>query len=185
MWVFTIWYSCLKGVFTGQNSTNRLQNDNFSTTDNLSVLLHRACELKLDSEQNNYFRRWWDVRISLTMYSVWFKMLTEHMHTAKHLSLTDNFKELQQYMEGVGDPDSKTCALKCFTSNIAIDAVRYISRSLFQHYRLYQHLFTEQQEEERFSIRVSYTWCSKTYKLRPWRFKHFIPVFPYTVHLVL
>lgn len=83
-------------------------------------------------------------------------MLTEHMHTAKHLSLTDNFKELQQYMEGVGNPDSKTCTLKCFTSNVAIDIIRYLSRSLFQHYRLCQHLFTEQQEEERISIRVSF-----------------------------
>ena len=83
--------------------------------------------------------------------------LTGWTHTAKQLSLTDNFKELEQYIEGVGNPGCKACALKCFTGGVAIDAIRYLSRNLFQHYRLYQYLFTEEQEQETISIRVSLT----------------------------
>ena len=77
------------------------------------------------------------------------------MNVAKQLSLRDNFKEFEQIVETVGVPDSKTCSLKCFTNDVGIDAVRYISRSIFQHYRLYQYLFTGEQQEETITTRVS------------------------------
>ena len=75
-------------------------------------------------------------------------------YTAKQLSLAENFKELEKYVEGVSNPDSKTCMLKCFTNDIAIDAIKYLCQSLFQHYRLYEYLFTEQQQEETIFMRV-------------------------------
>ena len=77
------------------------------------------------------------------------------LNIAKQLSLCDNYKEFEQIVGTVGVPDSKTCSLKCFTNDVGIDAVRYISRSLFQHYHLYQYLFTGEQEEETVTMRVS------------------------------
>ena len=74
---------------------------------------------------------------------------------AKQLSLPENVKQLEHYVEGVSTPDSKTCPLKCFTSDVAMDVIQYICRSLFQHYRLYQYLFNNKQEEETISLRVS------------------------------
>ena len=74
-----------------------------------------------------------------------------YIPTGKKLSLHDNYKEFEQIMETVG---SKTSSLKCFTNEVGIDAVRYISRSLFQHYHLYQYLFTGEQIEETVTVRV-------------------------------
>ena len=75
------------------------------------------------------------------------------LYLGKQLSFRDNYKEFEQIMETVG---GKTCSLKCFTNEMGIDAVRYISRSLFQHYHLYQYLFTGEQQDETVTMRVSY-----------------------------
>lgn len=66
---------------------------------------------------------------------------------AKQLSLSDNIKALQQYLVGVGVPNSQS-SLKCFTTNEAVITLQYVHSSLFQHYRLFQYLFIETQEEE-------------------------------------
>jgi hypothetical protein len=73
-------------------------------------------------------------------------------YLGKQLSLRDNYKEFEQIMETVG---GKANSLKCFTNEVGIDVVWYISRSLFQHYHLYQYLFTGEQQEETITKRVS------------------------------
>ena len=61
--------------------------------------------------------------------------------------------ELQHHMVGVGvSPD--TTSLRCFTQKEAVLAVEYLSSTLFQHYRLFHLLFTEQQQEELLTTKV-------------------------------
>ena len=73
--------------------------------------------------------------------------------TVRQLSLSDNMQELQKVMVGVGV--SKETALRCFTKEQALLAIQYLSTSLFQHYRLFQLLYTEQQEEECINTKVT------------------------------
>ena len=75
------------------------------------------------------------------------------LYLGKQLSLRDNYKEFEQIMEAVG---GKASSLKCFTNEVGIDVIRYISRSLFQHYHLYQYLFTGEQQQETITTRVGY-----------------------------
>ena len=64
----------------------------------------------------------------------------------RKLSLVDNVKELQTHMLGVGVSDETS--LKCFKPEHAMLTVEYITSALFQHYNLFEFLFTEQQETE-------------------------------------
>ena len=92
-------------------------------------------------------------------------VLFHQQNVAKRLSLQENFKKFEQIVEAVGSPNNKTCSLKCFTVDVGADAVRYISQSLFQQYRLYQFLFTGEQQEEIIKMRVSalHRCCVATY----------------------
>ena len=62
----------------------------------------------------------------------------------KHLSIDENIQEMKCMMHGVGV--SKQTSLQCFTVEVANKVLQYIAESLFQHYRLYEFLFTEEQE---------------------------------------
>ena len=91
-----------------------------------------------------------------------FILVFQLVSIGKQLSLRDNYKEFERTMEAVG---GKASSLKCFTNEVGIDVIRYISRSLFQHYHLYQYLFTGEQQQETITTRVSYNnitidfWC--------------------------
>lgn len=72
----------------------------------------------------------------------------------KHLSLGENMMELQGMICGVGC-DGVQCCLDCYTVDISVATLLYIQSSLFQHYSLFQNLFTEEQKEEVVTINVS------------------------------
>lgn len=55
-------------------------------------------------------------------------------------------------MSGVGV--SRATALRCFSPEQAVQTVRYVTSSLFQHYRLFEFLFTEEQQEEQLVAKV-------------------------------
>ena len=76
--------------------------------------------------------------------------------TERKLSLGENLKELQSLMTGVGVPGVATC-LECFTSELVGTVLQYLQYTLFQHYLLFQYLFTEQQSEETHTTQVSST----------------------------
>ena len=73
--------------------------------------------------------------------------------TEKELSLCENIKELQTLMSNVGVPDTPT-SLECFTTEVASMTLQYIQTSLFQHYSLFQYLYTEEQETEMHTAQV-------------------------------
>ena len=50
-------------------------------------------------------------------------------------------------LSGVGLADVPT-AVECFTREVAVMVVQYFHTTLFQHYVLFQYLFSEEQEEE-------------------------------------
>lgn len=56
-------------------------------------------------------------------------------------------------MANVGIP-SVPSSLECFTSEVATTAIQYIQTTLFQHYALFEYLFTEEQETETHATRV-------------------------------
>ena len=73
--------------------------------------------------------------------------------TDNQLSLSENMAELRVLLSGVGV--SKQTALRCFSHEQGALAVEHLSSSLFQHYRLFQCLFSEEQELEEMSSNVS------------------------------
>lgn len=65
----------------------------------------------------------------------------------QHLSLQDNIQQLRGLLAaGVGLSPQQT-ALQCLTPEIAKLVVECVTTGLFQHYRLFQYLFEEQQSE--------------------------------------
>ena len=70
----------------------------------------------------------------------------------KHLSLSENIQELQRLLAGVGV--SQQTAVRCLTPQAATLVVKCVTTSLFQHYRLFQCLFEEHQEEQQLDVQV-------------------------------
>ena len=68
-----------------------------------------------------------------------------HVHVDRHLSITDNIKEMRSMMAGIGI--SQLTALQCFTVKVANTIIQYIADNLLQHYSLYEFLYTEEQED--------------------------------------
>ena len=62
-------------------------------------------------------------------------------------------KELQGMLCGVACP-GVLCSLECFTSKVSVATLVYIKSALFQHYALFEYLFTEDQEEEVINAKV-------------------------------
>lgn len=68
----------------------------------------------------------------------------------------ENLKVLQDLMYNVGATVGNfPTSLECFTAELAVLVVRYVQSTLFQHYALFQYLFTEEQEEEAHATKVS------------------------------
>ncbi|KAM5142188.1 ciliary-associated calcium-binding coiled-coil protein 1 [Mantella aurantiaca] len=68
--------------------------------------------------------------------------LMENIET-KHLSLEENIAELARAMTGIGHSLLKTSAkLSFFSVEQAKDIIDYFKMSLFQHYKLYECMFT-------------------------------------------
>ena len=66
------------------------------------------------------------------------------------MSKIDNLKEFKASLMGIEPeyPDVKSAGLDFFTVAQAKDIAKYINCSLFQHYNLYQFMFTHTQAEE-------------------------------------
>lgn len=61
-------------------------------------------------------------------------------------------QELQQHLVGVGL--SEQSSLRCLSKEKAQLVVEYLAGSLFQHYHLFEYLFSEEQEQDSISSRV-------------------------------
>ena len=62
-------------------------------------------------------------------------------------------KELQSMLCGVACPGVPS-SVECFTAKVTVTTLMYIKSTLFQHYILFDYLFTEEQEEEVISTKV-------------------------------
>ncbi len=69
------------------------------------------------------------------------------------MSLRENVKELQAMLSGVACPGVQN-SLECFTPEVSTATLVYVKSTLFQHYSLFNFLFTEDQEEEIISGKV-------------------------------
>eukprot|EP00058_Branchiostoma_floridae_P023607 XP_002609097.1 hypothetical protein BRAFLDRAFT_91070 [Branchiostoma floridae] len=66
----------------------------------------------------------------------------------KQMSLVDNLKELKKMLVGIGQETPEvTGGLDFFNTDQAKLLTDYITKSLFQHYKLYQYMFTLEQDE--------------------------------------
>ncbi|KAL5471006.1 hypothetical protein EMCRGX_G029077 [Ephydatia muelleri] len=74
--------------------------------------------------------------------------LLDNLKTRK-LTLCDNIKELKQTLSIVGA--SSVTSLRCFGTEQAILSGEYITKTLFQHYRAFEYLLSDQQKEEHVS----------------------------------
>ena len=74
----------------------------------------------------------------------------------RQLSLLDNIQQLQGMLAGVGV--SSETAVQCLSPEAARQVVEFVTTSLFQHYRLFQYRFEEQQSELHIELPV-YTQC--------------------------
>lgn len=67
----------------------------------------------------------------------------------KHMHILDNINELREMLSGVGQPDAETPGgLDCFDTSHARTISEFFHKSLFQHYKLYQFVFSHTQAEE-------------------------------------
>lgn len=66
----------------------------------------------------------------------------------------ENLRELHTLMFNVGVTNVAT-PLECFTSELVVTVLHYLQSTLFQHYLLFQYLFTEGQEEETHTTQAS------------------------------
>lgn len=72
----------------------------------------------------------------------------------KNLSLVENVKELQSLLCTVGVPGMAT-SLECFTYDESTTVIQYIETTLFQHYTLFQCLYTHKQQTDTLAAQVS------------------------------
>lgn len=72
----------------------------------------------------------------------------------KNLSLVENVKELQTLLCNVGVASIAT-SLECFTCAVASTIIQYIETTLFQHYTLFQALYTHKQQTDTLATQVS------------------------------
>ena len=66
----------------------------------------------------------------------------------------DNIQQLRDLLGGVGV--SQRTAVQCLTPETARLVVECVTTSLFQHYRLFQFLFKEQQTEQHIELSVNF-----------------------------
>ncbi|KAL3864964.1 hypothetical protein ACJMK2_006605 [Sinanodonta woodiana] len=66
----------------------------------------------------------------------------------KNMSMVENLREFKKMMVGIGLDDVKDGSLDCFNVAQASKISNFAFTSLFQHYKLYQYMFTKTQAEE-------------------------------------
>ncbi|KAK3599412.1 hypothetical protein CHS0354_036428 [Potamilus streckersoni] len=66
----------------------------------------------------------------------------------KNMSMVENLREFKKMMVGIGLDDVKDGSIDCFNVTQASKISHYAFTSLFQHYKLYQYMFTKTQAEE-------------------------------------
>lgn len=71
--------------------------------------------------------------------------------------MEENIAEFKKFLAGVGveNPSPSQCGgLDVFNFAQGTEVVDYISSTLFQHYKLYQYLFTEEKDAEIIELQV-------------------------------
>lgn len=90
-------------------------------------------------------------KFNLEQTSAFLTLLHTYLDNLKtrKLTLCDNIKELKQTLSNVGA--SNVTSLRCFDTEQAILSGEYITKTLFQHYRAFEYLLSDQQKEEHIS----------------------------------
>ncbi|KAI8479789.1 ciliary-associated calcium-binding coiled-coil protein 1-like isoform X1 [Branchiostoma floridae x Branchiostoma belcheri] len=95
---------------------------------------------------------WWAKEQSFTLQQISgfitaLSILLENIRE-KQMSLVDNLKELKKMLVGIGQENPEvTGGLDFFNTDQAKLLTNYITESLFHHYKLYQYMFTLEQDE--------------------------------------
>ncbi|XP_041117837.1 ciliary-associated calcium-binding coiled-coil protein 1-like [Polyodon spathula] len=94
---------------------------------------------------------WWAKEMNFTSQQISGFMTLLHMlleNAKKHMSLVENWKELAKTMAGIGQssPVGKG-GIEFFSVDQAISIIDYFKSSLFQHYKLYEFLFSQPRDE--------------------------------------
>ncbi|XP_022807450.1 uncharacterized protein C10orf107 homolog isoform X3 [Stylophora pistillata] len=116
--------------------------------ENYHISLPEACVL------DYYVAGFWfakEQNFTLQQISAFFTLLKEMLDNVKEkqFSLVDSIQKFKSLLAGIG---VENCALngglECFDVNQAKLITDYFTDSLFQHYKLYQFLFTQKPQEE-------------------------------------
>ncbi|XP_067657637.1 ciliary-associated calcium-binding coiled-coil protein 1-like isoform X2 [Haliotis asinina] len=98
---------------------------------------------------------WWgkEKAFSIQQLSGFFTLVHTLFENVKekHLSLVENLKEMKKMLVGIGaenGPDMQYGGLEFFDVNQAKDITNYLYSSFFQHYTLYEYMFSTLQAEE-------------------------------------
>lgn len=126
---------------------------------NILSLAKSEVDLREAAELDYFVAGFWcacnEWQLTNEQVSAFVSLLHAVLHNLKEkeLSLCENIKELQTLMSNVGVPDTPT-SLECFTTEVASMTLQYIQTSLFQHYSLFQYLYTEEQETEMHTAQI-------------------------------
>ena len=105
----------------------------------------------------------------LLMFSEVMECMYSNLYLERGLSMEENIAELKKFLAGVGvdNPHSSQCGgLDVFSFPQATEVVDYISSTLFQHYKLYQYLFTEEKAAEVIELQVCTMKLIANYSIR-------------------
>lgn len=116
--------------------------------ENYRISLPEACLL------DYYVAGFWfakEQNFTLQQISAFFTLLKEMLDNIKekHFSLVENIEKFKSFLAGIGVENCPhNGGLECFDVNQAKLITDYFTDSLFQHYKLYQFLFTQDPQEE-------------------------------------
>ncbi|KAI1886921.1 hypothetical protein AGOR_G00200750 [Albula goreensis] len=99
---------------------------------------------------------WWAKEMNFTCQQIscfmaLLQLLLDNIRE-KQMSLVDNFTELTKVISGMRRPMSPNTFSPLFDVDQAISITDYLKSSLFQHYKLYEFLFTQPREELLFTM---------------------------------
>ncbi|KAJ7385509.1 hypothetical protein OS493_015080 [Desmophyllum pertusum] len=118
------------------------------TIENYHISLPEACVV------DYYVAGFWfakEQNFTLQQISAFFTLLKEMLDNIKEkqFSLVDSIQRFKSLLAGIGVENcSHNGGLECFDVNQAKLITDYFTDSLFQHYKLYQFLFTQDPQEE-------------------------------------
>ncbi|RMX57731.1 hypothetical protein pdam_00004990 [Pocillopora damicornis] len=116
--------------------------------ENYHISLPEACVL------DHYVAGFWfakEQNFTLQQISAFFTLLKEMLDNIKEkqFSLVDSIQKFKSLLAGIGVENCPlNGGLECFDVNQAKLITDYFTDSLFQHYKLYQFLFTQEPQEE-------------------------------------